>query len=261
MSTLHVERTGLQLGQGPVALFVHGFPLDHTMWSAQITDLADIATCLAPDLCGFGATPHDGSLKLSMERHADDLARVLDEADVERADVIGLSMGGYVALAMWELHAERFRSLVLVDTHAGADSPLRRDGRDETAEHLQQIHRAAFAREMLPKLVAPDATRAVRDELTSMIENTPVETILAGLRGMRDRVDRSGLLASIDVPTLVVCGELDTLTPPALSEEMVRMLPHGELALIEGAGHMAPMEAPEAVSAVLRAFLLGRARA
>ena len=137
MAPIHVSRSG----RGPAALFVHGFPLDHTMWSAQTEHLADVAMCLAPDLSGFGASPHDGSEKLSMERHADDLARVLDAEGAERADVVALSMGGYVALAMWELHRDRIRSLTLVDTRAEADDAAGRDKRDEAVARLQETGR------------------------------------------------------------------------------------------------------------------------
>ncbi|MEM9380452.1 MAG: alpha/beta fold hydrolase [Planctomycetota bacterium] len=256
MPPLHVSRTG----DGPAALFVHGFPLDHAMWAAQVEHLADVATCLAPDLSGFGASAYDGSEKLSMERHADDMARLLDEQDVERADVVALSMGGYVALAMWELHADRIRSLTLVDTRAEADDAAGRERRDGAIARLQEAGREEFARGMLPGLLGPHATDEVRRSVAAMIESTPYETIAAALRGMRDRADRTGVLASIDVPSLVLCGELDAITPPELSRAMAEALPRSELVLVPGAGHMAPMEAPDAVNGALRAFLTQRAR-
>ncbi len=138
MSDLVVHATG----KGPVALFVHGFPLDHSMWAAQTEGLADIATCLAPDLRGFGRSPtgsvgdDEGACVLSMERHADDLVKVMDERGVERVDLIGLSMGGYVALAMCERHPERVRSLTLVDTRANADDAAGKARRDTLAKQV-----------------------------------------------------------------------------------------------------------------------------
>ena len=249
-----------QSGEGPVALFVHGFPLDHSMWAAQVRGLGDMATCVAPDLSGFGASPHDGSERLSMERHADDLARILDHLGVEQADVIALSMGGYVALAMWELHAERVRSIALVDTRSEADDAAGKDARDAARERLGTIGRERFAEEMLPKLVGPNATPEVREELMAMMTHTAHETLSAALIGMRDRPDRSGLLASIHVPSLVVCGELDVITPPASARAMAAAIPGAELEIVEGVGHMAPMEAPDAVTAALRRFLVERVR-
>jgi len=247
-------------GEGPAALFIHGFPLDHSMWAAQVRRMGDLATCIAPDLSGFGASPHDGSERLSMDRHADDMARVLDGCEVEQADVIALSMGGYVALAMWELHRERIRSLSLVDTRAEADGPEGKDARDAAREHLQTVGVERFAGEMVEKLVAPDARPKVRKELLAMMESTSYETIAAALIGMRDRPDRTGLLASIDVPALVLCGELDVITPPASAHAMADAIPDARVEIIEGVGHMTPMEAPDAVTGALRSFLVERVR-
>ncbi|MEM9802288.1 MAG: alpha/beta fold hydrolase [Planctomycetota bacterium] len=254
MSPLYLHRSG----EGPAALFVHGFPLDHSMWSAQIEALSDVATCLAVDLCGFGRSPWDGSEALTMERHADDLVRVLDASGVERADIIALSMGGYASLAMWERHPTRIRSMALVDTRAAADDAAGRSARDAAAARLRAGERDGWTSDSIPKLVGPGASDSVHSSIRAMIDSTPVETIVAALVGMRDRADRTETLATIDVPTLVLCGEDDALTPPAMSREMAGHLPDSRLEIIPGAGHMAPMEAPEAVNAALRSFLLER---
>lgn len=251
MNPLYLDASGT----GPAALFVHGFPLNHTMWKAQTEHLSDVRTCLAPDLAGFGASSNDGGAALTMERHADDLVRILDAYEVERADVIGLSMGGYVALAMRERHASRFRSLTLVDTKAEADDAAGKAKRDAGILSLRTNGRSALAQGMLPKLVAEGAADKLRHQLTAIIEGTDEDSIALALEGMRDRPDRTALLRGVDVPSLVICGEHDALTPPSVAREMARALPQSELVIVEGAGHMAPMENPGAVNAALRKFL------
>ena len=244
-------------GEGPVALFLHGFPLDHGMWDGQRAGLADVRACVAPDLRGFGAS---GSLReetLTMEQHARDAVALLDAIGVEQADVVALSMGGYVALSLWELHPERVRSLALVDTRAEADDEAGRAKRDEAIERLLSDGREAFAAGMLGALVGPEAPAAARAAVRDMIEGTSYETIAAALRGMKVRADRTALLESISIPAMVVCGEHDVITPPALSEGMAARIPGARLELVAGSGHMAPLEKPELVNDALRSFWVG----
>lgn len=242
-------------GAGPALVFVHGFPLDHTMWDEAVDAFAPSQRCIAVDLRGFGRSTPAGAPLLSMETHADDLARALDALDVERAHVCALSMGGYVALAFAERHAARLRTLTLVDSRAEGEDEAGRAKRDAAAAHLLDVGRAAFAREMLAKLVAPSAGPSVRARLLSLIEATPYESIVAALMGMKVRPDRMGVLRGLAVPLLVVCGEEDVLTPPALSRAMAAAHPSGELSLVPGAGHMSPMERPAAFHDALGAFL------
>jgi len=243
-----------QSGKGPVALFLHGFPLDHTMWQFQWEDLSDVRTCVAPDLRGFGASATPGPELLTMDQHALDMVDLLDHLDVGRADIIGLSMGGYVALALQALHPERFRSLALIDTRANADDQAARANRDAVAERLVHEGRETWTHTVIPPLIGPDASVFVRARLRAMIEGTRYETIVAALEGMKDRPDQTDLLPRIETPTVVICGEHDSLTPPALSRAMADAIPGARLELIPGAGHMSPLERPDAVNAALRAF-------
>jgi 3-oxoadipate enol-lactonase len=239
-------------GSGAPALFIHGFPLSRTMWDGVLPALTPLADCIVPDLRGFGRTPGAGEAVLTMERHADDLVELLDHLAVPRAHVVALSMGGYVALALADRHPHRLSSLTLVDTKSTDDGAEGRKGREAAADRLLEVGRARFAADMLPKLVAPTAGRAVRARILSMIEATPYETIVAALLGMRDRPDRTHVLRSLNVPLTVICGELDALTPPDLSRAMAAARPGARLELIPGAGHMAPMEEPAACAEVLR---------
>lgn len=241
-------------GRGPAALFLHGFPLDHRMWHDALDLLQDGFDCIAPDLRGFGCSGAAFGPSLTMETHADDARALLDELGIERAHVVALSMGGYAALAFAERSPERVASLALVDTRADDDGDEGRARRDVAAERVIEVGRAPFAREMLAKLVAPSASRDVRARLLSMMEATPYETLVAALMGMQERPDRTAVLRSLAAPLLVVCGEHDALTPPALSRAMAEAKPGAELALIADAGHMSPMERPAEFAALWRAF-------
>lgn len=249
---LHIR----QQGSGPAALFIHGFPLDSTMWLDQLASLADLRRCVAPDLRGFGMSAPVAAQSLPMEDHAEDLAGVLDLISEEEADIIGLSMGGYVALAFAELYPERVRSLTLIDTRSVGDSDEAKAGRDALAERVVVEGRGAVADTMVSGLLGSAASAHVRARLRSMIESCRYETIVAALAAMRDRPDRSRILESISVPAAVIVGEEDMVTPPSDSEAMASLLPDAAYTLIEGAGHMSPLEQPEAVNRAIRELLL-----
>jgi len=259
-ATLHADPRCAPLrwtrtGSGVPVLFVHGFPLDQSMWWPAIDALGPGFDCITPDLRGFGHSESRVGEALTMEGHADDLARLLDALDLEAVHVVALSMGGYVGLAFAERHRERLASLTLADTRAEDDGDEGRARRDLAAERVLEVGRATFAREMLAKLVAPGASRRVRAGLLEVIEATPYETILAALEGMKRRPDRTAVLRALASPVLVVCGAEDRLTPPELSRAMVAAQPGARLALLADAGHMAPLEQPAAFADVLRAFL------
>lgn len=248
-------------GAGPLAVLLHGYPIDHRMWDAvRHGELAGLRTLAAIDLRGHGDSPSAGDDAHAMERFADDVAAVVAElAPDGRADVVGLSMGGYAALAFAERHPARLRSLALVDTRAGADAPAARTARDAAMAVARTQGAAAIADAMLGKLLAPGADAAVGAAIRAMIEATPVPTIVADLRGLRDRADRTALLPTIAAPTLVVVGEHDAITPVAEAEAMAAAVPGARFVVVPGAGHMTPMERPAAFAAALAAFWRGGA--
>ncbi|MDJ0663889.1 MAG: alpha/beta fold hydrolase [Acidimicrobiia bacterium] len=247
---LHIR----QRGQGPVALFIHGFPLDSTMWLDQLNGLADIRRCIAMDLRGFGrSTPSTGE-PLTMEQHAADLAAVLDLVSEEQADIVGLSMGGYVALAFAELYPDRLRSLALIDTRPGADSEEGKAGRDAAAASLLDDGRSAMATSMETGLLGPEPSPAARARLRTMIEGCAYETVVGALAGMRDRPDRTHVLDSITVPTAVIVGEFDSVTPPAEARLMADAIPDSTLTIVPGAGHLTPIEDPAGATDELRSL-------
>lgn len=257
------DRTRIALhvtGRGPVALFVHGYPFDHRMWlDALQSPLAEQRTLVAVDLRGHGSSPWCGDEVHSMELFADDLSAVIRTVSDAPVDVVGLSMGGYATLALWQRHAELVRSLALVDTRARPDDDAGKAGRDAAIQTAVERGRTAIGAMMVGKLLAPRAETDVhgillKARLMTMIEGTPIETIVADLRGMRDRPDRSPILPGITVPTLVVVGSEDRITPPSEAKAMVAAIPGARLAILPGCGHMSPMEDPAAFARELGRF-------
>lgn len=245
-------------GVGQAILFVHGFPLDHTMWRAQIDEFSKTHRVIAPDLRGFGGT--DGTLySVSMEQFADDLAGILDALAVEGPVVFcGLSMGGYIAFQFIQRHAARVAKLILCDTRAQADSPEAATNRLKMADIVIKEGAEVVAWAMMPKLFAncssehcPAAIASVRQ----MVLNSNPLAIAAAHRGMSVRPDVTPLLPSIRVPTLVICGEHDLISPPGEMEAMSKSIPGSSFVLIPEAGHVAPMESPERVNEAIRKFL------
>ncbi len=247
-----------EAGEGRLALFIHGFPLDHSVWLDQLSGLAHVRRCVAVDLRGFGRSDPIVESALSMEVMADDVAGMVDALGADQADIIGLSMGGYVALALWELRPELVRSLTLVDTRAGADTVDARAGRQALVDRLLSDGRSAVAGDLSGSLLAPGSGALIRARLRSMVEGTRYETMVAALDGMRSRADRTALLASISVPSLVIGGELDPLTPPSQMRALAESIKGARTAIVPGAGHLPPMERPDPTNEALMELFEGR---
>ncbi len=246
-------------GAGPVVLFVHAFPLHSGLWVEQLDRLPEGWRWIAPDLRGFGRSElGDLHGPLTMERLADDLAALLDHLEVERATLCGMSMGGYVAFAFWRRHAERVRSLVLCDTRASADTEAGRRARIQAAIRARREGSSAVADAMLPGLIS-EATRRERPEVAArvreMIESIAPETIARAQEGMAERPDSTDLLPTISVPTLVVVGEEDGITPVDDTRAMAERIPDARHRVIEGAGHLPCIERPDAFNRELVHFL------
>ena len=247
-----------EAGEGPLAVFIHGFPLDHSVWLDQLEGLAHVRRCVTLDLRGFGRSDPTTDTTLTMEMLADDVAGLVEALGAHGADVVGLSMGGYVALALWELRPGLVRSLALIGTRAAADTPEGQASRDMMIDRLLDKGRTALADEMLGVLLGPAPSRQVQARVRSMIEGSRYETLVAAILGMRDRADRTGTLASIDVPALVVAGAEDVLIPPEVMTAMAAEIPGARRAVVAGAGHLAPIERPDRVNEALIELFEGR---
>ncbi|WP_165244463.1 alpha/beta fold hydrolase [Paludisphaera soli] len=246
-------------GAGPVVVLLHGFPLSRTMWSAQIGELSRSFRVIAPDLRGHGESPAPDAV-YTMEQMAEDVVELLDGLGVTEPVVVGgLSMGGYVALALALKHPGRIRGLILADTRAAADSPEAARQREETAGAvLRAGHAGVLVEAMLPKLFAASTIRerpAVVAPMRAAMEATSASGVAGALRGMAGRPDRREELKSIAAPTLVAVGDQDVVSPPDEAKAIAEALPNARLAVIPGAGHLAPYENPEAFNAAALEFL------
>jgi pimeloyl-ACP methyl ester carboxylesterase len=249
-------------GSGLPLVLLHGFPLDHTMWSRQ-EPLADAVRLIAPDQRGFGAS--GGALPESIAQLADDVVALLDALHVaEPAVVCGLSMGGYVAEQVAVRHPARVRALVLVDTKLEADTPEARVARAKLAATVARVGQEPVAEAMIPNLLARSeaarrhpARALIEEQLRRTILATPVETITAALAALAARPDMVEPMRAVAVPVLLVVGEEDTITPPECMQRAERVLQQPRLLIMPRCGHLAPLEDPAAFNAALREFLGG----
>jgi len=241
-------------GSGPALLFVHGYPLDGTLWRHQAGAFPGWRT-LVPDLRGCGRSDAP-DLGYSMATYADDLAALLDAVGVDDVVLAGLSMGGYIGFEFVRRHRPRLRGLVLADTKAQSDSAEGRKGREGAIADAREGGAPLIAEQMLPKLLAPGAAESLRDQVRAMIAAAPVPGIIGALAAMRDRPDSTELLPTLGgLPTLIVVGAEDALTPPKEAEGMAKAIPGAKLVVLEKAGHLTPLEQPTEFNRHLRRFL------
>jgi len=254
-------RGGLELayeesGSGIPVLMVHGFPHNRTLWEGQINGLSNYAHFVAPDLRGFGGSTSAGPF--SLDQYADDLASFLDSLELQRVVVCGLSMGGYIAFAMLRRHRARIRALVLADTRATADTAEAREQRMRLIALVEEQGVDALAERQVRASVGR-STFEQRPQLTErirrMMSSAPAAGVVGALRAMAERPDSSALLGTIDVPTMVVGGLEDEITPPDELRLLAESIPRSRLELLERCGHLCPMERPAAFNHVLGEFL------
>ena len=234
-------------------VLVHAFPVDAGMWDEQARALSGAVDLVAPSLPGFGGTTSGGEV-LTMDAAADAVATELDRAGVQKAVVCGLSIGGYVAFSLWRRHRDRIAALALADTRAEPDDEAGRERRRQVAEKARSEGSEAIA-ENPPPLLSEGADPALWDQVKEMIRRQPGEAIAAASLGLAERPDSRPILPEIDVPTVVIVGSADALTPPLMSETMAGAIPGAELVVLDGAGHLSNLEAPDAFTAALRALL------
>ena len=266
MHTHHLALPDVRLavhtrGRGRPMLFLHAFPLDHRMWSAQ-EPLAEHLRLIMPDQRGFGGSCAAGS-PASIEQLADDAVAILDALHVdEPAIVCGCSMGGYVAQHVAICHPERVHSLVLVDTKLEADTPEARAARADLAGSVRRLGTGIVAEAMVPRLLATvtearEMPRRLEIEalLRGLINEQPVSTIVAALSALAARPDMTEAMRECSVPTLLVVGADDQITPPACLIRAEEIIPEARLLIVPHTGHMTPLETPDVFNAAVLEFL------
>jgi 3-oxoadipate enol-lactonase len=245
------------VGSGGVPLlFVHAFPLSRRMWAPQLGALLDRSRCIAADLRGFGDTTVEPPY--TMDQYADDLACLLDSLGIEKAVVAGLSMGGYVAFAFWRRHRERVRGLILADTRATADNEVTLRKRADLIDLAVNHGADAVADAQIASLLGKSTRQkhpAVVDTVHAMLASAPLEGTVGALEAMMNRPDSTSTLATIDVPTLIVVGDEDAITPAKEARLMYDAIPASRLEVISGAGHLSNFERPAAFNHVVTEFL------
>jgi 3-oxoadipate enol-lactonase len=257
-----VDVDGVQLavfdeGQGPAVLFVHGYPLDHSMWNEQRAACEGFRI-IAPDLRGFGDSAATSGA-VSMDRFAADLHVCLDQLGATEPIVyVGLSMGGYVAWPFLEQRKDRVRGLVLANTRVVADTPATAKTRRETAQKVVADGVRVIEDAMLDKQFSEMTKKGkpqVIEQARSMIRRAKPDGVAGALLGMADRSDVSDRLSSLSIPTLVVAGADDSIVSATEMEGFARAFPNAEFIRVERAGHVTPMENPSAFNEALVKFL------
>lgn len=235
-------------------VFLHAFPLNPDMWEAQRSALPG-RPLLAPAFPGFGGRPPG---EADLDSFADAVIHDMDDAGIERAAVVALSMGGYVAFRLHTRFPGRIAALVLADTRAGADSDEAREKRSQQAVRVRKEGVEWLPDALLPGLLGETSRRErpeVVEAVVRMILEADPEGVAHALLAMRDRPDSTEVLARIEVPVLALVGAEDTLTPRAEALVIAERTPRGQLGVIDAAGHLSNLENPAAFGEALEEFL------
>lgn len=238
-------------------IFIHGFPYDHTMWKAQIDLFKENYFCVTYDVRGLGDSPA-GDGQFTMELFVDDLEEIINDLRLEKPIICGLSMGGYIALRALERMPEKFSAAILCDTKSEADN---NEGKLKRAAAIKRINTeglAPFVKDFISNCFADEFKVNKQTELNKIIEKSSAFNPI-GVKGcllaMLSRTDTTQSLMNINIPTLLICGEKDVLTPPAIMKEMFHKIPNAEFVEIKNAGHMTPIENPDEVNKAIRRFI------
>jgi pimeloyl-ACP methyl ester carboxylesterase len=252
-----IEMAYTDVGSGPSVVLLHGYPFNRSMWREQVDSLSANYRVIAPDLNGLGET----SVSLesaTMDEMAQTVAALLDELEIKRVTLGGLSMGGYVALAFYHRFQFRVRALILADTRSQADTTEARQGREQQAGKILKEGMSSITDDFLKKVLTP-ATLSEKPEIVgrvrAMILATKPQGAAAALRGMASRRDQTDFLPDIIAPTLIIVGGEDRLTPPVDAELMHREIRGSHLEIIEGASHLSNLERPIEFNRALKDFL------
>jgi 3-oxoadipate enol-lactonase len=244
------------LGEGPAIVLLHPFPTNHEFWLPAAQSLLTRYRLILPDLRGHGDSGL-GDGPATMQKHAADIVRVMDDAEITRAAFVGVSIGGYALFEFWRRHRERVSAVVLCNTKAQADSLEARSARLKSAAEVMERGAEPFFESMLPKWLG-ESTHSRRPDLVQgalrMMRKMSAEDIAMVQRGMAERPDSVQTLKTISVPTLIVTGEEDTLIGLNEAELMRQHIVGSQLKIIPKAGHYSPWERPKEVGELLREF-------
>ena len=242
-----------------VVVLLHAFPIGANLWERQMGAIPKGWRLITPDLRGFGgSTELDSIAALSMADYADDVVDLLEELAIRRAVVGGCSMGGYATLALYQSNPEMFDGLILVNTRAGADTPEGRANRRNMLALVDREGPSGVARDMMPKLLGKtthEINSSAEATVRRLIKQQSPVAIRTAIHRMMHRPDSMPLLARVSVPTLVITGEEDEMIPVDESRRMAEAVTGATLVIIPGAGHLSPLEQPDAFNDAVNKFL------
>lgn len=238
-------------------VFIHGFPYDHTMWQRQIDVLKANYFCVAYDVRGLGES-EVGDGQYMLEHFVEDLLMIINELKLSKPFICGLSMGGYIALRAVERNQELFGGLILCDTKAEADGDAAKITRANNIKMINEQGLEKFAEMFVTNCFADEAPKQQEEMFLATLKKTQ-QNNPTGVKGciiaIMSRTDTTSFLPKINIPTLLICGSFDKLTPPPIMRAMSDSIPGSEFASIPFAGHMTPLENPDCVNDLLKGFL------
>jgi pimeloyl-ACP methyl ester carboxylesterase len=246
------------VGEGSIpVIFLHGFPFDKSMWKGQLDNLKVLNRIIALDIRGFGKST-DQETPLSIDLFSEDLIAFMDKLNIKKAIVCGLSMGGFIALNAIKKFPKRFEALILCDTQCVADTIEVKENRYKAIEQISQNGVTEFNEKFIKNIFHPDSITTkteLVENLSSIVFANSKEIIIAGLTALAERSETCSSLIAISIPTLIICGREDTVTPLGQSEFMRRHIEGSSLKIIDNAGHVSNLEQPEEFNKYLCNFL------
>jgi len=255
----NIELSYSYAGEGSVpVIFLHGFPFDKSMWKVQLDSLKDSCCVISIDIRGFGKSI-DNQTHLSIDLFAEDLVSFMTKLKIEKAIICGLSMGGFIALNAVNKFPERFEGLILCDTQCIGDTAEVMEKRKKNIEQISINGTSEFNEKFIKSVFHPDSLTTkteIVDSLRDVVFANSQRTITAGLTALAERSETCSTLGAIGVPTLIICGREDEVTPLAQSEFMHENITGSILKIIDHAGHVSNLEQPDEFNAHLKEFLI-----
>ncbi|PID59990.1 MAG: alpha/beta hydrolase [Ignavibacteriae bacterium] len=238
-------------------IFIHGFPYDHTMWDSQVAALSDEYFCVSYDIRGLGKS-YVGDGQYTMEAYIWDLFSIIDKLNLEKPIICGLSMGGYISFRAVEARQELFGGLILCDTRSESDDNAGKIKRSLAINKINTEGLEAFVSEFIPNCFHPKTPKRLSEMYNRIFDITKNQNptgVKGALIAMLSRKDTTKSLKKINIPTLVLVGTKDALTPPDVMKGIANKIKKSEFRKISKAGHMTPLENPEMVNYYIRKFL------
>lgn len=241
-------------GEGLTVVLIHGHPFARSMWAPQVAALAPSFRVVTPDLRGYGGSAAVAG-RVTMGELADDVWALLDALRCERVAVVGLSMGGLIAMEMAIGRPDRVWALGLLATTADPVTDAERETRRARAAEVDRVGIQPVLDDMVPHLFGPGADPQTVDRVHAMMRSTSPAGAAAALRGRAERPDYRPGLRRLDVPTLVCVGTDDHWSTRDVTDRLVAALPSPQVVTLDGAGHLPNLERPDEVNAMLLEFL------